>query len=76
MRIGELAGELGVSSDTLRFYERSGLLPRPPRGENGYRDYGALDVERLRLIIELRRLDIPIADAGRIAHWCQSGHGS
>ena len=76
MRIGELANELGVSSDTLRFYERSGLLPRPSRGENGYRDYGALDVERLRLIIELRRLDIPIADAGRIAHWCQSGHCS
>ena len=76
MRIGELAAELGVSSDTLRFYERAGLLPRPSRGENGYRVYGALDVERLRLIIELRRLDIPIADAGRIAHWCQSGHCS
>lgn len=76
MRIGALANELGVSSDTLRFYERSGLLPRPSRGENGYREYGALDVERLRLIIELRRLDIPIADAGRIAHWCQSGHCS
>ena len=74
MRIGALATELGVSSDTLRFYERSGLLPRPSRGENGYREYGAVDVERLRLIIELRRLDIPIADAGRIAHWCQSGH--
>ena len=74
MRIGELANELGVSSDTLRFYERSGLLPRPSRGENGYRDYGDLDIERLRLIIELRRLDIPISDAARIAHWCQSGH--
>lgn len=74
MRIGELATELGVSSDTLRFYERSGLLPRPPRSENGYREYGDVDVERLRLIIELRRLDIPIPDAARIAHWCQSGH--
>ena len=76
MRIGELASDLGVSSDTLRFYERSGLLPRPSRGENGYRDYSALDVERLRLIIELRRLDVPISDAARIAHWCQSGHCS
>ena len=76
MKIGELADDLGVSSDTLRFYERSGLLPRPPRAENGYRDYGALDVERLRLIIELRRLDVPISDAARIAHWCQSGHCS
>ena len=76
MRIGELASDLGVTSDTLRFYERSGLLPRPSRGENGSRDYRALDVERLRLIIELRRLDVPISDAARIAHWCQSGHCS
>src|SRR5687768_17176442 len=76
MRIGELATQLGVTADTLRFYERSGLLPQPPRGENGYRDYAPLDVERLRLIIELRRLDIPMPDAGRIAHWCQSGHCS
>ena len=76
MRIGELATELGVTADTLRFYERSGLLPQPPRGENGYRDYAPVDVERLRLIIELRRLDIPMPDAGRIAHWCQSGHCS
>lgn len=76
MRIGELATQLGVTADTLRFYERSGLLPQPPRGENGYRDYAPVDVERLRLIIELRRLDIPMPDAGRIARWCQSGHCS
>lgn len=76
MRIGELAHELGVSADTLRFYERAGALPRPPRGENGYRDYSPADVERLRLLIDLRRLDIPVADAGQIAGWCQSGHCS
>ncbi|HET9879538.1 MAG TPA: MerR family transcriptional regulator [Candidatus Limnocylindria bacterium] len=74
MQIGQLARDLGVSADTLRFYERSGVLPRPERRENGYRDYGPPDVERLRLLIELRRLDIPIPDAARIAGWCQSGH--
>ena len=74
MRIGELARELGVSADTLRFYERDGLLPRPPRGENGYRDYGTADVERARLLLDLRRLDIPLAEAARLAGWCQSGH--
>jgi DNA-binding transcriptional MerR regulator len=74
VRISELARDLGVSPDTLRFYERDGLLPRPVRQENGYRDYGQSDVERLRLLIELRRLDIPVADAARIAGWCQSGH--
>lgn len=35
MRIGELARELGVSTDTLRFYEREGWLPHPARAENG-----------------------------------------
>lgn len=74
MRIGELARELGVSADTLRFYERSDLLPRPGRAENGYRDYGPLELERIRLMLDLRRLDIPLADAARIAGWCQSGH--
>lgn len=74
MRIGELARELGVSADTLRFYERSGLLPRPPRGENGYRSYGIADRERIRLLLDLRRLDVPLPEAARLATWCQSGH--
>ena len=74
MRIGELARELGVSADTLRFYEKSGLLPGPGRGENGYREYGPAEIERLRLVVELRRLDIPAPDAARMAGWCQTGH--
>jgi MerR family copper efflux transcriptional regulator len=39
MRIGELAKRCGVSVQTLRFYERKGLLPEPPRRLSGYRDY-------------------------------------
>jgi DNA-binding transcriptional MerR regulator len=74
MRIGELANELGVSADTLRFYERSGYLPRPGRGENSYRQYGPADVERIRLLLDLRRLDLPLDEAARLAGWCQSGH--
>ena len=74
MRIGELARELGVSADTLRFYERSGLLPRPHRADNGYREYGPIELERIRLMLDLRRLDIPLTDAARIAGWCQTGH--
>jgi len=74
MRIGELAKEVGVSTDTVRFYERSGWLPRASRRDNAYREYGAADVEHLRLIIDLRRLDVPLEDAARIAGWCHSGH--
>lgn len=74
MRIGELARQVGVSTDTVRFYERSGWLPRPPRRDNDYREYGEPDVEHLRLLIDLRRLDLPLEDAARIASWCHSGH--
>jgi DNA-binding transcriptional MerR regulator len=74
MRIGELAAAVGVSTDTVRFYERSGWLPRASRRDNAYREYGPADVEHLRLIIELRRLDLPLEDAARIAGWCHSGH--
>lgn len=74
MRIGELARELGVSADTLRFYERSGLLPDPQRAENNYREYGAADLDRIRLMLDLRRLDLPLDEASRLAEWCQTGH--
>jgi DNA-binding transcriptional MerR regulator len=74
MRIGELARHVGVSTDTVRFYERSGWLPRASRRDNAYRDYAEADVEHLRLLIELRRLDVPLDDAARIAGWCHSGH--
>lgn len=74
MRIGELAKQVGVSTDTVRFYERSGWLPKASRRDNDYRDYGDQDVEHLRLLIDLRRLDLPLEDAGRIAGWCHSGH--
>ena len=74
MRIGELARQVGVSTDTVRFYERSGWLPRASRRDNEYREYGSPDVEHLRLLIDLRRLDVPLDDAARIAGWCHSGH--
>jgi DNA-binding transcriptional MerR regulator len=74
MRIGELADRIGVSTDTVRFYERSGWLPRASRRENAYREYSEADVEHLQLLIDLRRLDLPLDDAARIASWCHSGH--
>lgn len=74
MRIGELATVVGVSADTLRFYERSGWLPRPARGSNGYREYGDADVEHLRLLVDLRRMDVPLDLAAQLAGWCHAGH--
>ncbi len=50
MRSGELARLSGVSTDSLRHYERLGLLPRPPRTGGGYRDYPSTALARVRLI--------------------------
>jgi len=74
MRIGELADRVGVPADTVRFYERAGWLPRPTRQDNGYREYADADVEHLRLLIDLRRLELPLDEAAQLASWCHSGH--
>ncbi|MBI3747029.1 MAG: MerR family transcriptional regulator [Chloroflexi bacterium] len=74
MRIGELADRVGVPADTVRFYEREGWLPRPPRQGNGYREYADADVEHLRLLIDLRRLGLTLEEAARLASYCHSGH--
>lgn len=50
MRSGELSKAAGVSPDTLRLYERKGLLPKPPRSSNGYRVYPADALARVRLV--------------------------
>jgi len=73
MQIGTLARRLGTTPDTIRFYERRGLLPRPERAPNGYRDYQSLDVERLRLLMGLRHLDLPLDQAAELSGLCAAG---
>ncbi len=48
MQIGIVAKKIGLSVDAIRFYERNGLLPRPPRTQGGFRRYGENDVLNLR----------------------------
>lgn len=50
MRSGELARLTGISTDTLRHYERLGLLSKPPRTSGGYREYPSQSPDRVRLI--------------------------
>jgi DNA-binding transcriptional MerR regulator len=52
MKIGELARETGVSTQTIRFYEREGLLPMPARSANGYREYGESTIDEIQFIQE------------------------
>ncbi|AOB33596.1 MerR family transcriptional regulator [Bordetella sp. H567] len=58
MKIGELAKAAGTTVETVRYYEKEGLLPAPERGANNYRSYGPLHAERLRLIRNCRALDM------------------
>lgn len=50
MKIGEIAALAGVPTPTVRYYERRGLIARPPRARSGYRQYGRETADRLRFI--------------------------
>jgi DNA-binding transcriptional MerR regulator len=63
MKIGEIAGHAGVTVDTVRFYERVGVLPAPARTESGYRDYEPDTVGRIRLTRELQAIGFTLNDA-------------
>ncbi|HLK04044.1 MAG TPA: heavy metal-responsive transcriptional regulator [Candidatus Acidoferrum sp.] len=62
MRIGELAKRAGVNLQTIRFYERRGLLRKPARTASGYRDYAASDVESLAFIQWCKRLGFTLKE--------------
>ena len=61
MKSSEIAKLAGVSVRTLRHYHAIGLLPEPPRGENGYRDYGAGNLVRLLRIKRLSSLGFSLS---------------
>ncbi|MEU3642964.1 MerR family transcriptional regulator [Lentzea sp. NPDC034063] len=74
MRSGELAAAAGVNVQTLRYYERRGLLPEPPRSLGGYREYDEDAVALLRVVKAAQRLGFTLdevadlIDTGRQRH--------
>lgn len=60
LRIGELAAPSNVSPQTIRYYERLGLPPRPPRSPAGHRLYSDRDRERLRFIRRAQGVGLPL----------------
>jgi len=66
MKIGELAKGAGVDVQTVRFYEKEGLIDAPARTASGYRAYGPAHFERLQFIRHCRSLDMPLADVRRM----------
>lgn len=76
MKTNELARTAGVGVETIRFYERKGLLPRAKRLANGYRSYGERHLERLVFIRRCRALDMPLADVRLLLHLMAEPAGS
>ena len=62
MKIGELAKRAQVPIDTVRYYEREGLIPPPVRRASGYRDYLDADVERLRFMRRAKGLGFTLQE--------------
>src|SRR5262245_25525408 len=73
MQIGQLAKQGGVSVQTLRFYERRGLLPSPPRTESGYRIYGPPDLKRLLFIRQAKALGLSLEEIREIFRMRERG---
>jgi DNA-binding transcriptional MerR regulator len=64
LTVGQLASRAGVRTDTIRYYEREGLLPVPRRTEGEHRRYGRADVDRLLFIRGAQRLGLRLAEIG------------
>ena len=75
MKIGELGEKIGVDVETIRYYEREGLLPAPNRSANGYRQYGPRQVERLAFIRHCRALDMSLKDIELLLSFVESPRG-
>jgi MerR family mercuric resistance operon transcriptional regulator len=75
MKIGELARQADVAVDSVRYYERRGLLPAPTRLESGYRTYGADDAQQLRFIRRAKALGFSLEEIRELLRLSAAGNG-
>ncbi len=73
MRIGELAKRLDLNAQTIRYYERIGLLPKPKRTESGYRAYGEEDEKRLRFVKNARDAGLGLGEVKEVLAFHERG---
>lgn len=66
MTIGKAAEQAGVNVETIRFYERKGLIDQPPRREGAFRQYGAEHVSRVRFIREAQQLGFALREISEL----------
>jgi DNA-binding transcriptional MerR regulator len=73
LRICQLAKRSGVSADTVRYYERIGLMPKPPRTSAGYREYSESAINRVRLVQNALRFGFSLKQVGAFLGVRQAG---
>ncbi len=73
LTVSKLADEVGTSADTLRYYEKIGLLPEPDRSASGYRLYGDEAVEQVRFIKRAQRFGLRLEEIGELLAIRQRG---
>lgn len=66
LTIGQLAKEAQVNVETVRYYERRGLMPEPPRRESGYRQYPRDSVARIRFIKRAQELGFSLKEISEL----------
>jgi DNA-binding transcriptional MerR regulator len=73
LTVSNLGAEVGLSADTVRYYERLGLLPAPARTAAGYRQYGAEAITRLRFIKSAQRVGLRLREIQELLAICDQG---
>jgi DNA-binding transcriptional MerR regulator len=73
LTVGQLAARAAVRTDTIRYYERMGLLPAPRRTEGEHRRYGPADVDRLLFIRGAQRLGLRLAEIRELLAFRDTG---
>jgi DNA-binding transcriptional MerR regulator len=76
MKIGQVATAAEVSVDTVRFYERRGVLPEPRRRPSGYREYSSSSVERIRMAKLLQQLGFTLEEIIDCLHAHDAGNAT
>ncbi|AJY53027.1 MULTISPECIES: MerR family transcriptional regulator [Halomonadaceae] len=74
LRRGELARRAGCNIETVRYYERIGLMPNPPRSENGFRSYEERHLTRLTFIRRARELGFTLEEVQDLLRLVDGGH--
>lgn len=74
LRIGELAKKTNIKAETLRYYERLGLIPEPDRTESGYRQYPPEVINHLSFIKRMQELDFTLKEIKKLLSIVDGGN--